>query len=148
MTIEKELARIDALIEAREKATQGVWEFQISLTTTSRIWQESRDEALYLRCDKNMDIGGDTKFIALAANELKPLLENYKRALEVVRFYGDPESYIKRDRDSWTKKTPEPGEMILGYRHPGREWVGTIVVGGKRAREFLRGLEQNKGDMK
>lgn len=137
--IEKELARIDALIEAREKADFGE---VVSCTRGGGHHGVCEKPQLFIIAE-GMD-KAESEFFALAANELLPLLKNYRRALEVVRFYGDPESYIKRSRDSWTRKNPEPGEVIPDYRHPGRDWVGTIVVGGHKARAFMQRLEKGE----
>lgn len=60
-------------------------------------------------------------------------VENLKKMF----MYGDPESWIKRNGDAWNKSSPrekDDQELIRGYKHPERDWIGTVVVGGKLAR--------------
>lgn len=74
--------------------------------------------------------------------ELKKKLE---KAEEVIRFYGDPEKWMIKTSDSWTKSNPSTygdSELIEDYSHPNKDWVGSIVVGGKRARSYLK---ENEG---
>lgn len=69
---------------------------------------------------------------------LKKMLE---KAEEVVRFYGDPEKWMIKTSDSWTKSNPRTygdSELIENYKHPNKDWIGSIVVGGKRARAYLK----------
>lgn len=75
--------------------------------------------------------------VGLEKNLLKVKEEN-ERLKDALCFYADPENYIDRKKDSWDKKYPEnDSEMIRNYNHPNTDWVGTIVVGGKKAREAL-----------
>ena len=74
--------------------------------------------------------------------ENKALKKKLSEAVEVIKFYGNPESWIKRHKDSWDKCSPKyfgDDETIFDYAHPKTDWVGTVVVGGKMARAFLKG---------
>jgi hypothetical protein len=82
-----------------------------------------------------------------AEQELASAKEQLKEARSVIEFYGNPESWIKRTGEAWNKSTPfEKGdsELIRHYKHPKRDWTGTINVGGKRAREFLSKYPEKK----
>lgn len=141
MTIEKELARIDALIEAREKATQGEWKYDDGNHQVEGV--DSRFGVCDIITEVTGDLNGrdpssywgnDGEFIALAANELKPLLENYKRALEVVRYYADSTNF----------------EAVNNGRNYQVEEYNKITVSGddmgSAARAFLQSLEQNENN--
>lgn len=74
-------------------------------------------------------------------SELTKLRARVALLEEALGFYGSPESWIIRDKDSWKKSSPRSygdDEIILNYQHPNRDWVGTIDVGGKRARTALQ----------
>lgn len=81
---------------------------------------------------------------AFLLDELEKRMQDSKKlseALEVIRFYGDPESWMRKDSQSWSSVSPKSHgdkELIRDYHHPGKDWVGTIEVGGKRARDFLK----------
>lgn len=65
-------------------------------------------------------------------------------AKEALEYYGDPESWIERHKHSWDRSNPykkDDRELIKDYHHPNTDWVGSVVVGGKRAREALKKLE-------
>lgn len=64
--------------------------------------------------------------------------ERLKEAEKMISFYADPESWINRiiEKDVWSSVVPDE-EMILGYKHPGTDWNGTVRAGGKKAREYL-----------
>lgn len=66
--------------------------------------------------------------------EIEDVVKGMKKALMM---YADPESWIKRDKSCWHRCVPDY-ELILNYQHPNTDWVGTIEVGGKRAREALK----------
>lgn len=73
-------------------------------------------------------------------SELTKLRKRVEVLEEALSFYGNPESWIIRDKHSWRKSSPKSHgdeETILTYQHPNRDWVGTVVVGGIRAREAL-----------
>lgn len=58
-----------------------------------------------------------------------------------LSFYANPEKWILRDKHSWRKACPKShgdSEMISGYEHPNTDWRGTVVVGGKLAREVIQ----------
>lgn len=86
-----------------------------------------------------------------AIKELKSQLAQQKallnEAVGVIEFYGDPEKWMIKKAESWDKSDPRnhgDSELIKDYHHPDREWVGSVVVGGKRAREFLEKKEINQ----
>lgn len=61
---------------------------------------------------------------------------------DALRFYGDPENWIKRNIDSWETSNPREygdSEIIQKYKHPNTDWTGSVVIGGKRARQALGG---------
>lgn len=64
---------------------------------------------------------------------------------ECLEWYGNPENWIIRKGDAWNKSNPKEhgdDEMIRHYKHPEKEWEGTVTVGGKRARQVLRELDE------
>ena len=77
-------------------------------------------------------------------------VENLRKSNE---FYADPESWIKRTGEAWNKSSPREkhdGETIRHYKHPYKDWIGTVVVGGKLARECQakdQELQKRLGDM-
>lgn len=74
-------------------------------------------------------------------SELTKLRKRVEVLEEALSFYGNPESWIIRDKHAWRKSSPRShgdDENILDYHHPNRDWVGTVAVGGKRAREALK----------
>lgn len=63
-------------------------------------------------------------------------IENLLRLL----YYANPEVWILRDKLAWRKACPKShgdSEIISGYEHPNTDWRGTVVVGGKLARQVL-----------
>lgn len=62
-----------------------------------------------------------------------------KDAKALAEFYGDPETWIDRSKNDWKRSYPKNAdeELMRDYKHPGTDWVGSIVVNGKNAREFL-----------
>lgn len=80
-----------------------------------------------------------------AQQEVIDRLEKENKELkECAEFYGNPENWITRRESSWDKTDPRrhgDSELILGYRHPNTEWIGSVTVGGKRAREALAKME-------
>lgn len=70
-----------------------------------------------------------------AQQELIDRLEKENKELkECAEFYGNPENWITRRESSWDKTDPiwhGDSELILGYRHPNTEWIGSVTVGGK-----------------
>lgn len=62
-------------------------------------------------------------------------------------FYADPEKWMRKDRDGWSKNSPRSHgdeELIMRYHHPKTDWVGTIDVGGKLARQAIKEVEELK----
>jgi len=52
-----------------------------------------------------------------------------------------------KDKHSWRKSSPKShgdDELITKYQHPNRDWVGSITVGGKRARAYLQKYSDRK----
>ena len=72
--------------------------------------------------------------------KLDKAVEQRDKLLKVVRFYGDPETWIKRDSSSWSKKLSADEELAMHYTHPGTDWNGSVTVRGKLARETLKEL--------
>jgi uncharacterized Zn finger protein (UPF0148 family) len=75
---------------------------------------------------------------------IKELKQQNKKMREVLEFYANPEKWIKRNEESWRTSNPREfgdDEMIMKYKHPNTDWVGTVRVGGKRARALLKELE-------
>ena len=75
--------------------------------------------------------------------------DKLKIAIGALKFYGNHESWINRDiaGDIWHRASPKQhgdSETIRHYEHPNTDWVGTVVVGGKKAREALeqRGIKK------
>lgn len=68
-------------------------------------------------------------------NHIKKLEDALKLERKTVDFYADPENYITRYKTSWEDSIPEPLELIRDYAHPKTDWVGSVKVGGKLARE-------------
>lgn len=65
-------------------------------------------------------------------------------ARECLEFYGSPESWIIRDKHAWRKSSPKShgdDEIIFNYQHPNRDWVGTVTVGGKKARQAIASIQ-------
>jgi len=104
------------------------------LATWQAACEYKRDE--YLNIMKAMTQTSQNNF---------KLQDENKKLREALEFYADPENYIERYKDHWVHSTPcQKGdrEFIKQYKHPGTEWIGTVGVGGKRAREALK--EGNK----
>ena len=73
------------------------------------------------------------------------LMPIIKKQQNHLNYYADPEMWMIKDKYSWRKSSPKShgdDEMILGYEHPNRDWKGTIVVGGKRARQAIKETKQ------
>jgi hypothetical protein len=81
-----------------------------------------------------------TNLNKLKALTVLSLIEELTAYRECLEFYADPENWIKRYTNHWVAKGGPhlDDEMILDYKHPGTDWVGTITVSGKRAREVLK----------
>ena len=74
-------------------------------------------------------------------DEIKKKLEE---AVKVIEFYGDPEKWMIKTSEYWTKASPKlhgDAELIKNYNHPNKDWLGSITVGGRMAREFLKGVK-------
>lgn len=87
----------------------------------------------------------DQSSIEKKDHEITQLKVKLEKAKEALRFYGDAEHWIKREPDSWNKVSPREhndSEIIKNYAHPKTDWVGSVVVGGKRARAALREIEK------
>jgi|SRR5690554_492537 len=83
--------------------------------------------------------------------EIEALKEANKVLREAVEFYGDPEMWMIKDKHSWRKSSPKShgdDEMIINYQHPRRDWVGTIIVGGKLARKAIAKANEIIGEKK
>jgi len=83
----------------------------------------------------------DLHFQCAAYEDIPYLLALVKKYKEALEFYGDRETWIIRDRASWYTKTQKQlsdQDMQLDYKHPGTDWVGSVVTAGKRAREALK----------
>ena len=77
--------------------------------------------------------------------EIEKLQEENKILREVLEFYADPEKWIFRREDTWSKVDPKwhgDGELIKKYKHPKTDWIGSVEVGGKRAREALAKVKE------
>ena len=78
--------------------------------------------------------------VDVAEKEITALKAEVKELRECLEFYADPEHWIKRDKHCWKRTSPkEHGDyiMILNYKHPNTDWIGTVEVGGKMATEIL-----------
>lgn len=76
--------------------------------------------------------------------ENESIKKKLEKAEEVIQFYGDPEKWMIKTSDHWTKSNPRTygdSELIEDYSHPNKDWVGSIVVGGKRARAYFESLK-------
>jgi len=67
-------------------------------------------------------------------------------AVEALEFYANPETYIETHNDIYLKIEPKHDEeLIRHYRHKTKkDWVGTVKVGGKRARKALALINADK----
>lgn len=86
--------------------------------------------------------------------ELEKIIESQKKIIEELKrsneFYANPESWMIKDKNSWRKSSPKShgdDEIILKYHHPLRDWVGTITVGGKLAREVKQNVEKMEKEL-
>jgi hypothetical protein len=78
-----------------------------------------------------------TARLILQNREIKSLRAQLADANEIARFYGEPQNQIKYHLSSWQRISPlNDDEIIQNYKHPERDWIGSIVVAGKRAREY------------
>ena len=77
--------------------------------------------------------------------ELQKTREQLEKAEKVIEFYGNPETYISRNISAGLisyVNLLEDREQIREYKHPDTDWLGTVNVGGKRAREALAKVEK------
>jgi hypothetical protein len=89
---------------------------------------------------------GRSKGLAYSAFEtaldlMLPLLE---QSLEANRFYADHEMWMIKNNKGWIPSSPKrhgDEELVRGYSHPGTDWVGSIRVGGKTARQAIAQIE-------
>ena len=87
------------------------------------------------------------KKVEVLEQENEALKKKLSEEVEVIKFYGNPEKWINRHKGSWDKCSPKnfgDEEAIAGYAHPRTDWIGTVVVGGKMARAFLK---ENKDEL-
>lgn len=105
--------------------------------------------AMQAYVDRNFELQSENAVLKEGLNYKKQENESIKKKLEkaekVIQFYGDPEKWMIKTSDHWTKSSPRTygdSELIEDYSHPNKDWVGSIVVGGKRARAYLK---ENKG---
>ena len=87
------------------------------------------------------DIDEIQKKVDKLEKENEALKKKLSEAVEVIKFYGNPEKWINRHKDSWDKCSPKnfgDEEAIADYAHPRTDWIGTVVVGGEMARAFLK----------
>jgi len=85
---------------------------------------------------------------ALAAKdvEIKQLQNELAEKDAVLAWYADPETYIETHNDCYLQIEPKDDEeMIRHYRHKNKDWIGTVVVGGKRAREVIKKYNKCEG---
>lgn len=78
--------------------------------------------------------------------KLEQLEKENKILRECVEFYADPEVYIETHNDCYFKIEPKnDNEIIRHYEHKQKiGWIGTVKVGGKKAREALKQLKESK----
>ena len=91
--------------------------------------------------NNGLEASARTAFIH-AFNLLMPIIEKQD---DELGYYADPENWIKRTGEAWNKCCPKSKgdeEMIRRYKHPGKDWFGTVVVGGKRARQAIQETKQ------
>lgn len=77
---------IEETLRLRAEATQGEWEFNCSLFTSSRIWLKIPDEALYLHSDVRDKplMSENTKLICHSANNIEKLCKALEVALDTL----------------------------------------------------------------
>lgn len=75
--------------------------------------------------------------------QVKQLITNYEKAVDALKYYADPELWMIKDKHSWKESSPKchgDDELIVKYKHPNRDWIGSVAVGGKLARQTLKEL--------
>jgi hypothetical protein len=80
-----------------------------------------------------------------ATQEIATLKAAVLQLSEALEYYGDPENYIERFKDHWVHSSPcQKGDRVFikNYKHPETDWIGTVGVGGKRARETMARYEE------
>jgi hypothetical protein len=70
--------------------------------------------------------------------ELATLKQRLAEAETLLEWYADPENYIRRNHDGWKRVDCADDELIKNYRHPQTEWIGSVSVSGRRAREYFQ----------
>lgn len=93
----------------------------------------------------DIEEGVDAPFCSLKI-KLSTTQKALDEAREVIGFYGNPESWMKKDSRSWSQVSPKShgdSEIIKNYEHPNKDWRGAVTVGGKRAREWMKKHKSN-----
>lgn len=119
---QKEIEELKKKVEELEKTVSS---------QTEIIYKLENECSFTYKCPVNSNL----------QKENESLKEKLEKAEEVIGFYGDPEKWMIKTSDYWTKSSPRnygDSELIEDYSHPNKDWVGSIVVGGKRARAYLK----------
>lgn len=131
--LEQRLAESEKLAETRLE--RGKW-WQNNATP---VWEEQKKkiEELEQQLADSEKREGELKDRLIHGLKLEQKLSE---AMEVIRYYSDPEIWMIKDKHSWRKSSPKShgdDQLITDYKHPNRDWIGSVTVGGKKAREFL-----------
>lgn len=100
-------------------------------------------------CDENENEDGYIHVIEFGAYQKQS--SQIAGLVEALEFYANPENWIERHTVTWHHIDPRntsDGEQILNYHHPGTDWVGTVYVGGKKARAVLEQFRDAKPEVK
>lgn len=72
-----------------------------------------------------------------AHKQINDIKKRFDKAVEVIKFYAS--------KENWTSDRLEDEQLeIQDDFENDRDYVGEFIVGGRRAREFLAGLDSNK----
>lgn len=121
------------LIELNDK----IESFKKRLSDFEGMTFSENEEINQLKHEQRVQAVLIAKFDEVISN-LKSELAEKDAALE---FYALPENWINYQSETWSRACPKAHgdeEIIRNYAHKNRDWTGTIVVGGKRAREVMQ----------
>ena len=115
-------------------------------------WDLSSEDAITEKLEsQHRTILAFAQKIKQLEQQLSKLRAQLDEAEKVVAFYADPEKWILRKGEAWNKCDPKvygDDEIIRHYKHPDKDWTGTITVGGKKARAYQAKYSQKlEGDV-
>ena len=132
------------LLKSQSRSAKD-WSYSIAGAFWQNKGQIIDEEYLFICLSNAMMSMHDSIFyneVKQLENELQKTREQLEKAEKVIEFYGDPEHWILRiGRDAWKSSNPKKhgdSELIRGYNHFNTEWRGSVGVGGKLARQYLK----------